>query len=70
MRREFVKESQDKKTTTLSAKVRSATAIVPDKGVQIRKFPDINDAEKNPTSPLASMFGRASLRTGCPPEPR
>ena len=51
------KRVRDKKTTTLSAKVRSATAIVPDKGVQIRKFPDINDAEKNPTSPLASMFG-------------
>ena len=51
------KRVKDKKTTALSVNVRTAAAIVPDKGVQIKKFPDINDAERKPTSPLASMFG-------------
>lgn len=51
------KRVRDKKTTALLANVRSAVAIVPDKGVQIKKFPDMNDAEKKPISPLASMFG-------------
>ena len=51
------KRVKDKKTTALSVKFRSATAIVPDKGVQIKKLPDINDAERKPTSPLARMFG-------------
>ena len=43
--------------TALPAKVRSAAAIVPNNGVQIKKFPDIKEADKKPTIPLASMFG-------------
>lgn len=51
------KRVKDRNTTVLSAQVRTATAIVPNKGVQIKKFPDIKDADRNPTMPLASMFG-------------
>ncbi len=48
---------KDKKATVLPVNVRSAAAIVPNNGVQINKFPDIKDADKRPTTPLASMFG-------------
>lgn len=48
---------KDKKATVLPVNVRSATAIVPNNGVQIKKFPDIKDADERPTIPLASMFG-------------
>ena len=49
--------AKDKNATVLPVNVRSAAAIVPNKGVQIRKLPDIKDADKRPTMPLASMFG-------------
>ena len=48
---------RDKNATALPVNVRSAAAIVPNSGVQIKKFPDIKDADKKPTMPLASMFG-------------
>ena len=48
---------RDKNATALPVNVRRAAAIVPNNGVQIKKFPDIKDADKRPTMPLASMFG-------------
>ena len=51
------KRDKDINTTALSANVRKAAAIKPRTGVQINKFPDMKDAERKPTIPLASMFG-------------
>lgn len=51
------KRDKDKNTTVLPVNVRNAAATVPNNGVQLRKFPDIKDADKRPTIPLASMFG-------------
>jgi len=51
------KRVNDKNATVLPVKVRNAAAIVPKKGVQIKKFPDRKAAERSPTIPLASMFG-------------
>ena len=48
---------KDKKATVPPVNVRRAAAIVPNNGVQIKKFPDIKEADKRPTMPFASMFG-------------
>lgn len=51
------KSVKDKKATALPVNVRRAAAIVPNNGVQIKKFPEIKDADKRPTMPLPNMFG-------------
>ena len=51
------KREKDKNVTALSANVSNAAAITPRSGVQIKKLPDMKDAERKPTIPLASMFG-------------
>ena len=51
------KRAKEKKVTVLHAKVRSAAAMAPSNGVHIRTFPEMKEADKKPTRPLASMFG-------------
>ena len=48
---------KDKNAIVLPVNVRSAAAIVPNNGVQIKMVPDIKDADKRPTMPFESMFG-------------
>lgn len=51
------KRDRDKNTMVLPVNVSNAAAIVPNTGVQIKKLPDIKDADRKPTVPFASMFG-------------